>query len=280
MNIQQLHHLFRIKLDRLDNEYYSNILPEEIDMFLNDAQSIFIKKRLPSTPSFVQSFEENQKRQNDLKEITTADTQLTLSSDQTGTKPDGVFFDLPSDYLYPFLEDAEIAFTDCNGLPKTEHKGFIGLTHSDYLLSREDPFFVPTELENFGVRLLTNNKIEALTFGNFTINAYYMRYVRRPLEMQYTDNTVVSSGFLRVGFQYKVLTGTITHNGSGLSAGDIFIANNPSYTGTGTVALNGIDCELAVEAQREIVDIAVNLALDVIESPRSQSYKLKVIEQQ
>jgi len=280
MTIQQLHHLFRVKLDRLDNEYYANILATEIDMFLNDAQSIFIKKRIPTNQSFIQSFEENQKRQNDLREITTGDVQLTLSSDQTGKKPDSFLFDLPSNYLYPFLEEAEIAYTDCNNLPVTERKGFIGITHSEYLLSKEDPFFIPTELENFGVRLLSNNKIEALTFGNFSINYYFMRYIRRPNEMQYSDNTVVPSGSLNVGFQYKVLSGTITHNGSALSTGQVFIAQNPTYSGVGTVALNGVDCELSVEAQREIVDIAVNLALDVIESPRAQAYKLKVIEQQ
>lgn len=279
MTIQEMHHLFRVKLDRIDSSYYENILSVEVDMFLNDAQNVFIRKRLP-TSEVRATLEENQKVQNDLKEIMTSDTLLTVSTDQTGVKPGAIFFDLPSDYMYAVQEEAEIAFTDCNNNPATERRGYIGVTHAEYLMSKDDPFFVPTTYENFGLRLMSSNKIEALTFNNFDINYYYLRYIRRPGLMQYTDNTSVISGQLIIGKQYKVLTGTITHYGSGFSAGDTFIAQASTFSGTGTVALNGIDCELNPEAQREIIDIAIDLALDVIESPRAQSYKLKILQQE
>ncbi len=275
-----MHYLFRVKLDRLDNQFYSNIIPAEIDMFLNDAQNVFIRKRLPKSPKQTDSFEETQKRQMDLKEIITPDVILSLSSDQTGVKPDAFFYNLPADCLYPLQEEAQIAYLDCNDTPQTTRKGFIGLSLSEYLLSKEDPFFVPTELDNFGLRLMASQKIEALTFGNFTINYYYLRYIRRPVLMQYTDSTVVPSGSLIVGKTYLVASGTITHNGSVLTVGSTFIAQNQLYTGVGTVVLNGVNCELSSEAQREIIDIAVDLALDVIESPRAQNYKLKILEQE
>lgn len=280
MKIQDLHYMFRVKLDRLDNNYYSNITPDEIDLILNDAQNVFIKQRVQGHEGYNESFEETQKRIDDLKEITTSDTSLTLSSTQAGVKPNGYFYNLPSDYLYPFQEEAEIVYVDCNGNNVTDRRGFVGITHAEYLLLKEDPFNKPTATDNFGVRLMANNKIEALTFGEFTINTYYLRYVRQPQVMQYSDDTIVGTSNLIVGKRYKVISGSIVHNGSTITAGQTFIAQNNNYTGPLSVVLDGVDCELNEQSQREIVNIAVNIALDIIESPRSQTYQQKVLQQQ
>lgn len=280
MTIQELHYLFRVKYDRLDNKYYSNFTSDEIDLLLNDAQRIFIKTRMRGHEGYNESFEQTQKRQNDLKEIITGDTALLLSSSQAGVKPGGYYYDLPADYLYAFQEEAEISYLNCHGTPSTTRKGFVGVTHAKYLLIKDDPFNRPNVEDNFGLRLISNNKIEALTFGEFTINYYYMRYVRTPRIMQYSDNTPIPNSSLVIGKRYKVLSGSIVHNGSTITVGQTFIAQNNNYSGVGTVVLDGVDCELNEDAQREIVNIAVNNALDIAESQRASQYQQKVLQQE
>ena len=280
MTIQDMHYNFRVKLDRLDNEYYANITADEVDLILNEALMQFVTTRIrPSNPRR-ESFEETQKRQDDIKELISADTILTKSIIQTGVKPNGIFFDLPSDYFYAIQEEAEIAYNNCNENPVTERRGFVGIPHSNYLYIKDNPFKIPTIDDNFGVRLMSDNKIEALTFGNYDINFYYMRYVKMPRKMQFTDDTPVLSGNLSVGTRYKVLSGSIQHAGSTLNAGDTFTALTNIFIGTGVVVLDGVDCELNEESQREIINIAVNIALDIIESPRAQQYQTKIIEQE
>jgi len=51
------------------------------------------------------------------------------------------------------------------------------------------------------------------------------------------STTVVTSGNLVAGSVYKVLTGTITHDGTGYSADEYFVASVTTFTGSGTICL-------------------------------------------
>ena len=69
MTCAELHLEFKFRCDKLDTLNYPNFLPEEIDLILNNAQERLIKQRYGFNNIKRQSFEETEKRTEDLKEI-------------------------------------------------------------------------------------------------------------------------------------------------------------------------------------------------------------------
>ncbi len=283
MTVNEMHIKFRILLDRIEADYYKNILPEEIDSFLNDAQERYVKQRVSGNNYLKLTFEETQKRTDDLRTILIPTTPLAISSSQTGAKPFGIFYDLPSDYMFAWQEEAEISYLDCNGNTVSDRLPFMGITYDQYNIMKNDPFAISSPsntFEAFGLRLMSGSGIEALTFNNFTIITYYLTYLKKPAVITYSTNTTVLSGGLIPGKLYRVITASIVHNGVTLTVGQTFIAQNPNYTGAGAAVLQSINCELAEETHSEIVNMAVNIALETIESKRFGTQKLLVNEQE
>ena len=62
-----MHLEFRISLDKLDSSAYPEFFPESIDYFLNEAQERLVKNRYGRNNLFRAGFEEIQKRTEDLK---------------------------------------------------------------------------------------------------------------------------------------------------------------------------------------------------------------------
>lgn len=230
MTIDKMHILFRVLLDRVDANFYRNLLAEEVDIFLNEAQDMFIKQRYGGNNNKYTGFEETQKRIEDLRNIVVPDVLLSLSSNQTGAKPNGFFYDLPVDYFISVQEEAEIIYVDCNEDNTSSRLGFVGCTLDEYNNIVENPFEQPNPAkgeDSFGKRLMFD-RLQALTFGKFNINKYFLTYIRKPLEMRY-------------GTQYITPT-------------------------------TNVNCELAEITHREIVKLAVDLALETYESRRVATF--------
>ena len=75
MTCAELHLEFKFRCDKLDTLNYPNFLPEEIDLILNNAQERLVKQRYGFNNIKRQSFEETEKRTEDLKEIVCLSTQ-------------------------------------------------------------------------------------------------------------------------------------------------------------------------------------------------------------
>lgn len=231
MTVLEMHIKFRLLLDRIEADYYKNIQPEEIDLFLNDAQERFIKTRFGGNNSKRTSFEETQKRVDDLRTIVIPDVVLTLSANQSGAKPGGFFFDLPADYMFSVQEEADITFVDCRGDNKVIRLGFVPTTLDDYNNVTKNPYQVPNptiDEDTFGLRLMFD-RLQALTFDNFTVGNYYLTYIKEPVKI------------------------------------DI---------------INSVNCELPTQTHTEIVNIAVSVALEAIESPRFQQNRILLENQE
>jgi hypothetical protein len=69
MTAQELKYDFLIKKDRIQSLSTSNFNDAEIDWFLNEAQSVFIKQRLGTTNTHRASYEQLQKRTDDLSTL-------------------------------------------------------------------------------------------------------------------------------------------------------------------------------------------------------------------
>jgi len=60
MNVEEMHIDFKRKLNKIDSEKYRNLRPQEIDLYLNEAQEVLIKQKLIQ-------FETSQKLIDDLR---------------------------------------------------------------------------------------------------------------------------------------------------------------------------------------------------------------------
>ena len=73
MTVEEMHYEFKLKLNKIDSNDYSNIIIPEIDWYLNEAQSIYIKTRYSGNNSKAAGFEASQKRTDDLRNLVVKD---------------------------------------------------------------------------------------------------------------------------------------------------------------------------------------------------------------
>jgi len=69
MLVQQFHREFKIAFDKADSDSYPEFLAAEIDYYLNEAQDRFIKTRYGRNNIYKMGYEELQKRTEDLKSL-------------------------------------------------------------------------------------------------------------------------------------------------------------------------------------------------------------------
>lgn len=81
MTIRQFHREFKVFFDKADSSAYPELLDGEIDIYLNEAQERIIKQRYGKNNIYRSGFEEIQKRTEDLKElVVTKFTSLSINS--------------------------------------------------------------------------------------------------------------------------------------------------------------------------------------------------------
>jgi len=180
---------FKFGLDKFDSLNYPNFEPLEIDLLLNQAQDRFVKQRYGSTNTKRQSFEETQKRTDDLKNVVKS-AILTPLANQILNKPNGVFIQLPTDYWFALNEECDLQYTNCNSTLTTTRPGIKPIQHDDYNKTIKDPFNKPWEEEV--VRLESDTYIELITADNQTIQTYYLRYIKKPVRIDSVSSTNVN----------------------------------------------------------------------------------------
>lgn len=177
-----MHTEFRVGLDKATSLNSPSLLPEEIDVFLNNAIERFISQRMYGNNPRKEGFEEDQKRFDDL--LTLISNALIVPSVAVpNNKPQGRSVTLPSDYWHIIEEDALVTFLDCNGATKQITVPVIPITHDRYNKIIRDPFHKPNE--NKVIRLGLTSNPEIITASNVTLNLYNLRYIRKPISVQY-----------------------------------------------------------------------------------------------
>ena len=194
MTLAEMHIEFKVGLDKTDSLNYPNFEPEEIDLWLNRSQDRFVKQRYSHDPKN-ETFELTQKRTDDLRKVVTEVT-LIPSVTQTPVKPNGILFELPDGttgtdiYWFAINEECEIRYEDCNGSWVDERNGVYAIQHDDYNKLVDDPFNQPTK--DVVLRLMHGRFAELLTDGTFTINQYFLRYIRQPIRLDILNTPGVS----------------------------------------------------------------------------------------
>lgn len=184
MTILEAHREFKFRLDKMDTLNYPNFLPEEIDLVLNNAQERFIKQRYGVNNIKRQSFEETQKRTEDLKNVTINAVLTPLAYASDNIDLNARFLTLPTNHWFTVQERCNITCTIC-GSSVTNLVEVIPTSHSEFSKVIKDPFKQPTETKV--LRLMEAGRVELIS--SCTIVDYRMRYVKQPTPVSITTNT-------------------------------------------------------------------------------------------
>lgn len=177
---------FNQGLDKLDSANYPNFETDQVELLLNQAQDVFVKQRYGSTNIKRQSFEETQKRTEDLKNIVVnailAPAVYAIDNINTNAR----FVTLPTDHWFIIQELTGISYTGCNGDTITDVVFTEAIQHNDYSKVINNPFSKPNE--NKVLRLMENGRVELIPAPNVTIASYRLRYIKEPVRISVTNS--------------------------------------------------------------------------------------------
>jgi hypothetical protein len=180
MTAAEMHNAVKIKIDKIDSLNYPDLQSAEIDFFLNDSESRFKKQRAFGMNQQRTSFEENQKRTDDLRTII-ENADITPDAIDPSQKPNSVLITLPTDYEYAINEEASINGLLC-GNQTTIRSDVKPSQTDDYNMMKRDPFNKPEVIDSTYAELrrsVLNGKMEVYIPVDFTLTTYYLRYIRK-----------------------------------------------------------------------------------------------------
>lgn len=211
---------FKFRLDKLDSLNYPNFLNEEVDLLLNQAQERFIKQRYGKTNTKRESFEESQKRTEDLKSLVSNAILIPLANTTDNIDSNAQFVNLPQDHWFIVQERCSATYLNCNSVSETLMIPVYEYQHGDINKTIDNSFLKANK--NRILRLMESGRVELIHDPLVTINNYHLRYIRKPLKISSIAPLV--------------------------------------------------NCELSEHTHDELVDQAVLIALENIESKRMQTY--------
>mgnify|MGYP003680687689 CR=1 FL=1 len=176
-----MHTEFKFLMDKIDSASNPLFLETEIDRLLNIAQDKFVTKRAFGNNPRRTSFEEDQKRRDDLRTLIVQDN-LTAIDDPINAKPNSQHFSLPNNYRHAINEEASVFDTRIsNSFRRVSVKP---ITHDRYNKIIDDPFNKPHKNTVYRLGFGDNGNICELVHGeDQKISLYYLRYLKEPLQI-------------------------------------------------------------------------------------------------
>ena len=196
MTTAELELLFLRLYDKVTNLAAPGYNQDEIQTFLNKAQLQIVKQRYNYKGNkYREGVEATEKRRKDLSELVRG-VNISASSnnsDQTGVFPNGVFFDLPTDFLYTLVEEVTISHTDtCYDGDRIKVKP---ITHDEYTANLNNPFKKPDpstvwrmDFSHDTVNGTDALRHEIITDATTTITTYHVRYIKIPTDIDLVNS--------------------------------------------------------------------------------------------
>lgn len=183
MSISEAHLAFKFGLDKVDSLNYPNFLSEEIDLLLNQAYKRWVKQRYGNTNPKRESFEETQKRTEDLKNVvkTAVLTPQAYSVDNIDTN--SRFVVLPTDHWFNVQERVKLSYT-CGGSSTEEYVQVRPIQHVEFDNVISDEFKKPDNTKV--LRLMDNGKVEIIYASGTSVVEYRLRYIKQPVTVSLT----------------------------------------------------------------------------------------------
>jgi len=184
-SIKELHYSFKLGADRIDSLSSEDFSLAEIDWLINEAQMVFLKRRVGPNNFYKRGFENSQKRIDDLSTLV---IKYPVQPAITPTLVEDIYEVNLSDLLYTyfrFISGKVIATiaTNCVKNIPLRH-----MSHDDYLLALRDPFNSPsTEFIpfNFGKSSASDTTSIYLYPGDYTIDEVHVEYIKYPSKVSY-----------------------------------------------------------------------------------------------
>ncbi len=266
MTITEMHQSFRFGLDKMDALNYPNFLPEEIDLLLNQAQDRITKQRYGITNTKRTSFEETQKRTEDLKDLIrnvvltpTANSGIVGLGDNITTN--SVFVTLPTDEWFIIQERVIIHSDTCNTetftiqVPAEDVEQCRGCPPCDLAECVGDTVFVVIPAYNITVtgKYAEVRPIQHLEFDKVINDAFKAPDYDKVLRLMYDGKVEIVPGPNSTVTRYLLR----------------YIKKPLPMSISSTPPTN---CELAEYMHQEIVDSAIVIALEGIEAKRNNTF--------
>ena len=224
---------FDVLFDKIASFESPGYTAREKSVFLTKAQDILVEKLQPK-----ESPEQIRKKLDNIIRVVDITTQAT---EQDTGKPNGVRYELPSDFM--FSESEEVTISHANDCFDGRRIMVIPKRKDEYALQKYNPHKKPLvkgsdydcawRLDFYNDSTGTK-RVELITDGTFTIDKYHLTYMKRPVSIV------------------------------------------PLISGDSSTTVQS-DCELDESIHREIVETAVRIASGAIES---QGYQIKLNEEQ
>ena len=185
----EMHTAFDLEIDKSSSLYTPQFEDTEKDFWLTSAIQTFSKTRYSGLNVKGESFEQTQKRIDDLRTLVVEETISSLTS---GDKPNSYFADLTTlanDYWFTLGEEVTINFTPFGGSSAQDYRfGITECTTDRYRDKIDDPYseHVLHYNEAKPLRLFQGDDVELIGDGNYTITDYHIRYLKAPAEVNDT----------------------------------------------------------------------------------------------
>ena len=295
MTIAEMHIALKLELDKSDSLNNLSFEPEELDYWINKAIKRFVKTRYSGSNYKSESFEETQKRTDDLRTLVVVNSfdltkNYTLPLNYDPFMNNSYYVELPENYYFALSEDCKIVFNAWEGnydnkvlsgnlevgqYDDSFYMVMIGdITHDGNVYSPGDVFAAqntvytydePEEDEEHPYVILLDQKIQAITQVNSDV-------LREHIDNPYSEHRLHygSAKPLRV-FRNDGNTPVVVL----ISDGTYFIVRYfltylrapATVSSTPTI----ISCDLPVHTHDEIIDLAALMLIENIESNRLQS---------
>ena len=203
MTANEMANKLEFLLDRANSFGSPGYTDEEISSILSSAQIQYVKRFFNYKNNAHQTgFEETEARGQGLSALIQDSGLLAPSSLQVGVLPDGVFYDLPKDFMFTIYELVYINRNNCDD-GKPTSAGVRVVSHDEYSAFKSNPYKKPYA-DNLGAsvfrmyfnphQVTDRKRHELITDGTFDITSYRMRYLKNPVDIvvsrQTPDNQV------------------------------------------------------------------------------------------
>lgn len=237
MTITQAHRSFRFGMDKMDSLNYPNFQPEEIDLLLNQAQERFIKQRYGDNNIKRTGFEQTEKRTEDIKEVIfTVQMIPTVPAFVDNSVYNAVNFDISEiNHWFTVWDKVIMTCTACNGT--------VNRPVATYGLGPSNQVINGVEAE---VRAISHLEYEK----------------SRKDEFKKPDHTKV----------FKLMFGGIIEIVPPTDCTVLYYIMRYIRKPVQVSLAGNITFELSEHTHQEIVDLAIQIALEGIEARRTQTF--------
>lgn len=292
MTISDFHIAFKLELDKTNSLSYPSFEPEEIDYWLNNAIRKFVKTRAYGTNPKRLAFQQDQKRSDDLRSTFTDMVKVLTSNDLVDINTYIVQY--PTDYWFGLGENVDITFNDALDISHTYTYDVTEATIDNYNSKLENSLS-EYRLNNNKAKPIrfynSDNTICLITDGNYTLSAYYLTYIKKPLVIdwynpfkllstlvpnkQYAKGSIIwgTSGNLIKYYMTTIDNQSFANMQEVVDAVASNLVLDIPYT---TVTSLTEYTYLPEHTHDEVIKLAVQMALENISDQRYQTYSSEV----